>query len=123
MATGTKSLVISNISITEHPLQHTKQERLSIPNIHSSQQYNVFDSNGETTELPNNAIPIEARHTVFELYTMEQYSILPTPPAPPSSQIRSVQQVEGPNMAGSDGSVHPVKGDRACAYIVCNTTV
>ena len=79
---------------------------------------NVFDSDGEIIELPNNAIPIEARHTVFELYTMEQYNILPTPPAPPTSRIQSVQQVDGPNMAGSDGSVHPVKGDRACAYCV-----
>jgi hypothetical protein len=43
-------------------------------------------------------------------------------PLPPPSAIQLSVANTGPNMAGSDGSVNPSGGDRACAYCICIQT-
>ena len=68
-------------------------------------------------DLPHDAHPIDACYDHDALWTSEGYSLRHEPVDTPRSLIRHSVPDSRRKMAGSDGSVHPVSGTTACAYI------
>ncbi len=62
--------------------------------------------------------PIDAQFDQDELSTSHKFNMIDTQPShiPPAIQLTVAHL--GPNMAGSDRSIDPVEGHRACAYCV-----
>lgn len=78
----------------------------------------VFKSDGVTDTLPQDAHPIEAQYNEHELWTTHAHQIIRNSPPPGPPVIDTVTAIDGPDMAGSDGSVERRTGDQACAACV-----
>lgn len=85
--------------------------------VYDHHERRVFHRATQCTSIPSSAHPIDARYNEDELWTIARYASTTTMTCS-NTFINRITPVRGPNMAGSDGSVHPVTGDRACAYAV-----
>lgn len=77
-----------------------------------------FKISGTVESIPDNAHPVTAFHDDDEFFTMYPYSLKSITPPTPKSLILKSSLIQGPDMAGSDGSVDVLRGHRACAYCV-----
>ena len=82
------------------------------------QRRNVFEAHGTTNDLPIEAHPIEANFNEDELWTSHRQRCTSPNPRPASTAIRYVQRTDESNMAGGDGSVDIIGGERACSFCV-----
>ena len=65
---------------------------------------------------PTNAHPVHARKDGLEMWTRQDYSIA-SPATTHEPPITSTPH-DRDNLSGSDGTVDPITGDRACASVV-----
>jgi len=77
-----------------------------------------FKISGTVESIPDDAHPVTAFHDDDEFFTMYPYSLKSITPPTPKSLILKSSLIQGPDMAGSDGSVDVLCGHRACAYCV-----
>ncbi len=80
----------------------------------------LFFAHGTTTTLPIDSQPISARFDEECLWTNQQYDVeRTTAPSTPHITLTTSPSPYG-NVSGSDGSVDPITGDRACSYAISN---
>lgn len=91
---------------------------------HGFQQYlnpttaSIFFKAKHVDELPAATQPVDARHDRECMWTNNEYTIRSEAPPPPPTYSQLSTQINRPDMAGSDGSVDVVSGDRACAAAI-----
>ena len=78
----------------------------------------VFLADGRVPTLPRAAHPIDARFNDAELWTIHPHRLRRAPPYDWQSAIDYVMETPSPDLAGSDGSVEVMSGDRASSACV-----
>ena len=100
-----------------HPNRRGIQDYKLAPN---SNKLFYFDSH--CTELPSATHPIVATANTHddadELYTMYPYNLIHKAPPSTPTILQTIKAIDAPPMAGSDGSVTILNGERACSYCI-----